>query len=122
MPCIDFFSLNGIKKLLQYSGKYSSYLLSSFIKNLHFTLACRNSPINPIGVLFLCAWKNLIINTLDYSLMMLETRCIQSSPYFASILLLKLPDITYQDFHHIVFLLLDIHARGNWISLPWVIH
>ena len=32
---------------------------------------------NPIGVLIIYAWKNTLINNLEYPLMMLDTRCLQ---------------------------------------------
>ena len=45
MPYIDFFNINDLPKLLQYSGNYSQYLISDFTNTLCFALACRNFPM-----------------------------------------------------------------------------
>ena len=45
MPYIDFFGLNGLTKYLQYSGKYSPYLLPNFKKIICLKFAFRNAPM-----------------------------------------------------------------------------
>ena len=52
----------------------------------HYALHCNTGMLqfNTIGVLLLCACKYLIRNILESSLMLLETRCSQSSTYFTS--------------------------------------
>ena len=45
MTYIDLFSINGITKCFQYSGKYSPYLLSNFKKTICYKLACSNSTM-----------------------------------------------------------------------------
>ena len=60
--------------------------------------------LNPIYVLFIYAWKYLLRNTLDSSLMILETRCLKTFPFYASLLWIKSSTLICQDFHQIGYL------------------
>ena len=78
-------------------------------------LVCRNSPI-------ICNWctlglrlKYLLRNTLNYLLIMLETRCIKSFLYSKSIIWLKLSTLTCQTSVGSDFFLVDIHTWCHWI-------
>ena len=59
--------------------------------------------LNTISVPLLYYWKNISINTLYYSLVLLYTRCIQSFYYSTGLVLLKSSTLTCQTFHHIGF-------------------
>ena len=57
---------------------------------------------NKIGVISLYVWEHLIINNLELSLTLFETRCLQSYYFFTSLILLQLLILTCHDFLQIV--------------------
>ena len=59
---------------------------------------------NIIDLYLIYAWNNTLGNNLESSLILLETKCLQSSPYFIGLLLLEFSTWTCQDFHKILFL------------------
>ena len=60
--------------------------------------------LNPIDLSLICAWNHLLGKTSESSLILLDTRCLQSYTYFSGPLLQKPSTSTCQDFHQIVYL------------------
>ena len=121
IPYIELFSLNGLPKKLAYSGNYYQYILSNFTKFYVLHWLVEILEWNTTGVLLIYDWKNLLRNILQYSLMMLDTRCLQ---YF-----IFLPVSSYHNYQllpvktsvRLDFCLIDIHVWCHWIFLLWVI-
>ena len=77
---------------------------------------------NIIGVPLICAWNNLLGNISESLLMLLKSRCLWSSTYFASPLLPQLLNLIVNTFIRFYFCPVHIHEWGHWRSFPWVLH